>query len=111
MRTAGKRAFCRPRDSCSGPAPEATEIIELVARYVKPCPVQSLRRVAFDVCEVVVWLCSSRIAEIIRQKQPFHGWRRQKKISSVEYLSTLPSEIFVFLASREKSYFLGFFWH
>ncbi|MDE5879097.1 MAG: hypothetical protein K2G99_03600, partial [Desulfovibrio sp.] len=47
----------------------------------------------------------------IRQKQPFCCWLRQKKISSVEYLSTLPSEIFVFLASSKKSYFLGFFRH
>ncbi|WP_291358332.1 hypothetical protein, partial [Desulfovibrio sp.] len=38
-------------------------------------------------------------------------WLRQRKISSVEYLSTLPSEIFIFLASPEKSYFLGFFRH
>ncbi|MDE7371212.1 MAG: hypothetical protein K2N07_05640, partial [Desulfovibrio sp.] len=36
---------------------------------------------------------------------------RQRKISSVEYLSTLPSKIFIFLASAEKSYFLGFFRH
>ncbi|MDE7370855.1 MAG: hypothetical protein K2N07_03770, partial [Desulfovibrio sp.] len=50
-------------------------------------------------------------AEIIRQKQPFCCWLRQRKISSVEYLSTLPSEIFIFLASSKKSYFLGFFRH
>ncbi|MDE6734489.1 MAG: hypothetical protein K2J64_03375 [Desulfovibrio sp.] len=39
-----------------------------------------------------------RNAEIIRQKQPFRFRLRQKKISSVEYLSTLPSEIVFFLA-------------
>ncbi|MBD5416731.1 MAG: hypothetical protein HDR50_03530 [Desulfovibrio sp.] len=61
--------------------------------------------------ELVVRLCCTGDAEIIRQKQPFHCWLRQRKISSVEYLSTLPSEIFIFLASSEKSYFLGFFRH
>ncbi|MBD5557659.1 MAG: hypothetical protein HDQ92_03655 [Desulfovibrio sp.] len=50
-------------------------------------------------------------AEIIRQKQPFCCWLRQRKISLVEYLSTLPAEIFIFLASSKKSYFLGFFRH
>ncbi|MBD5558427.1 MAG: hypothetical protein HDQ92_07785 [Desulfovibrio sp.] len=50
-----------------------------------------------------------RNAEIIRQKQPFCCLLRQRKISSVEYLSTLPAEIFIFLVSAEKSYFLGFF--
>ncbi|WP_291355284.1 hypothetical protein, partial [Desulfovibrio sp.] len=59
--------------------------------------------------ELVVRLCCICNAEIIRQKQPFRRWLRQRKISSVEYLSTLPSEIFIFLASAEKSYFLGFF--
>ncbi|WP_300916619.1 hypothetical protein, partial [uncultured Desulfovibrio sp.] len=47
-------------------------------------------------------------ATIIRQKQLFPGWLRQKKIFLVEDLSTLPAKIFLFLASPENSYFLGF---
>ena len=54
-------------------------------------------RICYASC-VVVWLCALCDAEIIRQKQPFMFRLRQKKISSVEYLSTLASEIFVFLA-------------
>ncbi len=38
-------------------------------------------------------------------------WLRQRKIFLVEYLSTLPAKIFLFLASAEISYFLGFFRH
>ncbi|WP_300288229.1 hypothetical protein [uncultured Desulfovibrio sp.] len=38
-------------------------------------------------------------------------WLRQKKIFLVEYLSTLPAKIFLFLASAERSYFFGFFRH
>ena len=50
-------------------------------------------------------------AGILRQKQLLRCWRRQRKIFSVEYLSTLPAKIFLFLASTEVSYFLGFFRH
>ena len=37
--------------------------------------------------------CSFLNAEIIRQKQPFWCLLRQRKIFSVEYLSTLPSKL------------------
>ncbi|MDE7371945.1 MAG: hypothetical protein K2N07_09460, partial [Desulfovibrio sp.] len=60
---------------------------------------------------LAVGLCCTCNAEIIRQKQPFCCWLRQRKIFLVEYLSTLPAKIFIFLASSKKSYFLGFFRH
>ncbi|WP_300925217.1 hypothetical protein, partial [uncultured Desulfovibrio sp.] len=44
-------------------------------------------------------------------KQIFRRWLRQRKIFLVEYLSTLPAKNFLFLASAEISYFLGFFRH
>ena len=58
---------------------------------------------------LVRWLWGICDAESIRQKQPFGRWLRQRKLFLVEYLSTLPAKIFIFLASSQKSYFLGFF--